>query len=84
MKKLIVLFCIINVSGCVFHIPIKQMPTNSEIVEMSHEQLSCDKAKIVVVHRRNDIFTRDWELSCGSTLYFCEMTSETTAICDEK
>ena len=86
MKILFTLLATVVMSGCVIKIPIKNMPSNSEIIEMSSDQIACDKAKIVVVHRQNNPLTdnRNWDLKCGAKNYVCKMENDTSALCKEK
>jgi hypothetical protein len=70
-------------TGCVVHIPIKQMPSNSEIIVMSKPSIDCPKGQMKVIHRMNNLLldSRRWTLSCNEIQYECEMNDEEAAIC---
>jgi hypothetical protein len=79
MRLFFITFLIVLFSGCALN-----MPSNEMIVELSHSQLECSKEDVTVVHRRNTLTSRDWELSCNDKRYFCEMHANNSVNCNGK
>lgn len=79
LRIFLIVFLSLFVSGCALN-----MPSNDRIIELSHKQIECPKEDVSVVHRRNSLTSRDWELSCGDTKHVCEMHANNSVSCKAK
>ena len=79
LRLFFIVFLSLSFSGCALN-----MPSNDRIIELSHSEIECPKEEITVVHRRNSLTSRDWELSCGNKKHFCEMHADNSVSCKGK
>lgn len=75
----------IIISGCTVHIPVKKMPSDSEIIKMSKSEVNCADEQIIIEHKGNNplLDKRTWTLACGTVQFECEMENSESASCTE-
>ncbi len=83
MRLLSALLTSFIISGCVIHIPVKEMPSDSEIIKMSKTEINCSDKQIIIEHKGNNpLFDkRTWTLACGTVKFECEMENSDSASC---
>jgi hypothetical protein len=79
LRLMFILLLTLTFSGCALN-----MPSNEKIKQLSNSKVECDQKEINIVHRRNSLTSRDWDLSCGDKEYFCEMDIDNSVSCKSK